>query len=207
MAQDILRHIKSWQYEQKRLIVGIDGYSGSGKTTVLDSLAEHCTDILPLHLDEFIVHWKKRKQMMSSSMDRSKVFEYKWYRHNALCALLQMFKDGRQKSVTIRTYDFKLNDFGDRKILPLTKDTLVIEGIFLFHPSLPINACLDKRVYLSVDFESADRRRIAREKKLWGRAYMQESHPDSYVAPFKIAYRRYVGEFDPAGMADVVYSS
>jgi uridine kinase len=205
VAQDIDNHITKWQREKNRLIVAIDGYSGSGKTTVLNYLARQNSSILAVHLDEFITHWKVRKQMMDSARDRSLVFEYKWYRYQELVNLLRAFKRNRGQSMAFRMYDFERNDFGATKVFDLSKPVLVIEGILLFHPRIAISKLLDKRVYLAVDFAKADRRRVAREKKQLGGRYVSENHPDSYIVPFKVAYRRYVSQFNPAGIVDVVY--
>lgn len=205
VARDIDQHIMRWQREKNRLIVAIDGYSGSGKTTVLDCLARQNSNVLEVHLDGFIEHWKKRKRMMDSAADRSLVFEFKWYRYQDVARLLREFRTRHRGSVSFRIYDFERNDFGDVKTFNLSKTTLVIEGIFLFHPRIAINELLDKRAYLTVDFDKADGRRVAREKKQLGRRYMPEDHPDSYVLPFKVAYRRYVNQFNPAGVSDVVY--
>lgn len=205
VARDINNYITKWQREKNRLIVAIDGYSGSGKTTVLNCLVRQNPSVLAVHLDEFIMHWKVRKQMMDSAQDRSSVFEYKWYRYQELINLLRAFKRNRKQSMAFRMYDFERNDFGDTKVFDLFKPVLAIEGILLFHPRLAISQLLDKRVYLAVDFAKADRRRIAREKEQLGRRYVRENHPDSYVLPFKVAYRRYVRQFNPAGIGDVVY--
>ncbi len=205
VAQDINNHITKWQREKNRLIVAIDGYSGSGKTTVLNYLAKQNINVLAVHLDEFIEHWKKRKRMMDSVQDRSLIFEYKWYRYKELIHLLRVFKEKDEQSTAFRIYDFERNDFGDTKVFDLSKPVLVIEGIFLFHPRLAINELLDKRVYLTVNFDKADKRRVAREKKQLGKRYVRENHPDSYVLPFKVAYRRYVNQFNPSGVSDVVY--
>ena len=188
-----------------RSVVAIDGYAGSGKTTVLYFLEKESRDILAVHLDDFIRHWKERKRMMDSATDRSHVFEFKWYRYQEVARLLKEFSTRFCGDVSFKVYDFEQNDFGDVKVFDLSKTILVIEGIFLFHPNLQINSFIDRRIYLAEDFRKADRRRIGRERKRWGKEYIPENHPDSYVLPFKIAYQRYIQQFDPAGQSDVVY--
>lgn len=42
-----------------KLIVAIDGYAGSGKTTVADFVAKQNADVLTVHMDDFIHHWKE----------------------------------------------------------------------------------------------------------------------------------------------------
>ena len=81
----------------------------------------------------------------------------------------------------------------------------MIDGIFLFHPEHKLNKLWDKRVYLDVDFDKADRMRIVREKKKWGKAYLPENHPDNWTRYFKTAYRRYVKKYKPQKHADLKF--
>jgi len=81
IAKRINRMIKKWLSDGKKIVIGIDGYSGSGKTTILGYLARINSEVLPLFLDDFIEHWSKRKKMMDQAEDKSKVFELKWYRY------------------------------------------------------------------------------------------------------------------------------
>ena len=53
--------------------------------------------------------------------------------------------------------------------------------------------------------KKADKKRITREKKKWGKNYIPESHPDNWTRYFKKAYRRYVKKYKPQKTADAVY--
>lgn len=48
IAKKINKMIKEWLSDGKKIVIGIDGYSGSGKTTVLEYLAKINSDVLPL---------------------------------------------------------------------------------------------------------------------------------------------------------------
>jgi len=205
IAKKINEKIQVWTKDHAKLIVAIDGYAGSGKTTVADFIAKQNPDALVVHLDEFIRHWEDRKKMIDEAKDKSQVFEYSWYRYDDLEKLVREFKTKNKGLIKFKTYDYDKNDFGLEKIFNLSKKILVIDGIFLFHPGHKISKMLDKTVYLDVDFAKADKKRIAREKKRWGKDYIPESHPDNWVKYYKQAYLRYIKERKPQKNRDLVF--
>ncbi|MBU6214623.1 AAA family ATPase [Patescibacteria group bacterium] len=200
IAKKINEQISVWGNDHAKLIIAIEGYAGSGKTTVAEYLAKGNTNVAVLHLDDFIKPWEDRKRLMNNVGDKSKVFEYEWYRYDDLEKVLKQFKVKKRGVMKYKAYDFNKNDFGPAKSLDLSKKILVIEGIFLLHQEHAISALWDKKVYLDINFAKADRMRIAREKKKWGKAYLPEAHIDNWTKYFKIAYRRYVKEHKPQRM-------
>lgn len=204
IAEKIDRMIKKWLPNRKKIVIAIDGYSGSGKTTVLEYLARINSNVLPLFLDDFIEHWSKRKEMMSQTEDKSRVFELKWYRYREIEELILKFREQKDSFHRARVYDYERNDFGPIKEFDLSKRVLVVEGIFLFHPKHKINRMWDKKIYLDINFEKGDRRRIQRQMEKWGEQYIPETHPDSYVLPFKQAYRRYLEKYKVGNKVDAV---
>ena len=204
IAKKICEQLQVWKKDHAKLVVAIDGYAGSGKTTVGDFIAQHDTDVLSIHLDDFIQHWKVRKQIIEKAKNKSKVFEYHWYRYDDLEKLIGAFLRGK-KSISLKAYDYDKNDFGSKKTLDLSKGVLVIDGVFLFHPKHEMNKLIHKKVYLDADLARADKKRIAREKKKWGKKYLSENHPDNWVKYFKVAYRGYVARYKPTQKADQVF--
>ena len=206
IAKNINKQIKTWQKNHSRLIVAIDGYSGSGKTTISDEIGKQNKDVLIVHLDAFIKYWKDRKEMIENTKTKSKVFEYNWYRYYELEKLIKAFKGGKE-SVKIKTYDYNKNDFNSGEIFNLNKKILVIDGIFLLHPKHEINKLWDKKIYLNVNFKEADKRRQIREKKLFKDKYLPENSKDNWIRYFKIAYRRYIKKYNPEEIADVIINT
>lgn len=205
IAKKINEKIKVWAKDQAKLVVAIDGYAGSGKTTVADFIASQNPDVLVVHLDDFIKHWKERQKMIETAKDKPKVFEYDWYRYGDLEKLITEFKTKDKGTVKFKIYDYDKNDFGPLKAFDLSKKILVIEGIFLFHPKHKISKMWVKTIYLDVDFAKADKKRIAREKKKWGTDYLPETHPDNWTKYYKEAYARYIKEFKLAKGRDMVF--
>lgn len=193
-----------WKKDHAKLVVAIDGYAGSGKTTVGDLMAKYDKDVLSLHLDDLINHWKVRKQMMQRAKDRSKIFEYHWYRYGDLERLVKAFLNGK-KSIKLKTYNYDKNNFNPTHSIDLSKRVLVIDGVFLFHKKHKANNLMHKKIYLDANFSKADKKRVAREKKRWGANYLPENHQDNWTIYFKKAYRRYVKVFRPKRFADLTF--
>lgn len=203
IAKKINENVKVWVQDHAKLIVAIDGYAGSGKTTVADYIAKRNSDVAVLRLDDFIKHWKERKKLIDKAKNKPKVFEYDWYRYSNLEKIVRQFKFKKRGVAKYKTYDYDKNDFGPEKTIDLSRKVLVVDGIFLLHPAHKLNKLWDKRVYLDIDFDKADRMRIAREKKKWGKAYLPESHSDNWTRYFKVAYRKYVSKYKPQENADI----
>ena len=121
IAEKINEQIKVWQKDHAKLVVAIDGYAGSGKTTVADFIAKQNSDALTVHMDDFIHHWKDRKKMIDEAKDKSKVFEYKWYRYDDLERLIKEFKTKNKGIIKFKIYDYDKNDFGPQKSFDLSK--------------------------------------------------------------------------------------
>lgn len=205
IAKKINKKIQVWTKDYTKLIVAIDGYAGSGKTTIADFIAKQNTDVLAVHLDDFVHHWQDRKKMINEAKDKSQVFEYNWYRYDDLKKLINDFKTKNKGTIKFKTYDYNKNDFGYQKLFDLSKKVMVIDGIFLFHPKHKISKMWDKTIYLDADFIKADKKRIAREKKKWGKDYISESHPDNWIMYYKEAYKKYVKKHNPQKNRDLVF--
>ncbi len=204
VAKKIYGEIKVWKKDHAKLVVAIDGYAGSGKTTVANFIGKQDKDILVIHLDDFIKHWKVRKHIINKAKDKSEVFEYHWYRYAEVEKLIKAFL-ANKKSISVKTYNYEKNDFNPKKAFYLSKKVLIIDGIFLFHPEHKINKLLNKKIYLDTDFTRADKKRIAREKKRWGKGYLPEDNPDNWTRYFKQAYRTYVSKYKPANKVNLVF--
>lgn len=205
IAKKINEKIKVWVKDYAKLVVAIDGYAGSGKTTVTDFIAKQNPNVLAVHLDDFIRHWKDRKQMIEKAKDKSEVFEQNWYRYDDLEKLIGAFNTKHSGTIKFKTYDYDKNDFGPKKSFDLSKKVLLIDGIFLFHPIHTISKEWNKTIYLDANLAKADRQRAAREKRKWGKDYLPENHPDNWTRYYKEAYRRYIKEYKPQKDRDIVF--
>jgi uridine kinase len=115
----------------QRIILGIDGLSRSGKTTLTNKVVQHLKDknipVCLFHIDDYIVEKKERYET-----GYEKWYEYynlqwnvKWLKEN----LFQQLK--KSKELQLLTYDYG----SDTQRLEITEipDTcvIIIEGVFL----------------------------------------------------------------------------
>lgn len=188
-----------------RLVVAIDGYAGTGKTTIVNHLGLMNKDVLVVHLDDFIKHWRIRRRLINGSPNKPQVFEFEWYRYKELTGLLSAFKKNNTGVSKQKIYDFHKNDFKPQpKSYSLAKKILVVDGIFLLHPKHQMNQLFDFRVYLNTDFQKADKRRVAREKREFGDKFLAEDHPENWFRYFKQAYLNYIRVSQPQKLANLV---
>ncbi len=185
-----------------RSVVAIDGYSGSGKTRLLRALARLNRNILAVHLDDFLNTGKKRRALLKTARDPSVVFELHWNNVEKVQRLLRAYRI-QSGSYSVGVYNSKTDRYDKKRVFDLSKKVLVLEGIFLLHPKLYPHT-FDATVYLDIDLKVAKARRMQREKRRWGRAYVPEDRPDSFFRLFTFAYTRYVKQYRPKKIADLV---
>ena len=166
-----------------KLVVGIDGYSGSGKTTILKKLSEQNPNILPVYMDDFA----------TVSMDKNEA-EKNTKLYSGILLLKFNNDEGLKKLQNVIT-EYKKDLSGG--------NVLVIEGVFLLYESV-LAGFLDKLIYLDVDFSVSEERRIKREKERWGKNYYPENDPGSFVGGFKVNYKKYIELYNPKENADLV---
>jgi uridine kinase len=167
-----------------RAVVGIDGYSGIGKTTISDEIEKINKNVKVLHLDEYIVTANTREKLESHLKENRDYLEIEW------------------KNVGDKSLDSLKIDIENFRKENSDKNILIIEGIFFFH--LMFKGFFDKVIFLDGDEKSADKRRINREKERWGDKYFSEDHPDSFARLFKLAWQKYKVLYTPKYKADFV---
>lgn len=206
MANDQIKQVeqKIAEYSKKyqKFVVGIDGYSGIGKTTLLNKLVESNENIISVFRDDFIKPRKVIAKLLENTDDKSKIMELEWCDNEKLKDLVRKFKEGN-KTCSVRIYNPDTGDMDIEKTYDLSKQIMIIEGIFLFHPKL-IDSIFDLRIFLEGDNEAADERRREREKERWGDKYFPDTHPDSWFRLVKVAFDRYYKLYEPQQRADLV---
>ena len=198
----IEQKITEYSKKHKKLVVGIDGYSGIGKTTLLNKLIEDNRDIVPVFRDDFIKPRKIIEKLLENADDKSKIMELEWCDNEKIRDLVNKFKESNE-TYAVKTYNPDTGDVDIEKTFDLSKSIMIIEGIFLFHPKL-IDDVFDLKIFLEGDNEAADERRRKREKERWGDEYFPDTHPDSYFRLVKIAFDRYYESYKPQQRADLV---
>lgn len=191
LALQAIEKIREWSANRDKLVVAIDGYTGVGKTTLLDNLVKLNPEIVAVHWDDFIKPGKSADPKAFSYIDHEKVEE--------------VINDFRQQNGIYQTkiYNPHTGEVDTPIEYDFSKKILVIDGVFMFHPDI-LNHLWDKRIYVDGDTEEIDRRRVIREKARWGDKYFPETHPDSIFRKVTTNLKRYRAEHKPEEKADLI---
>jgi uridine kinase len=197
--------IKEWANETPgKLVIGLDGYSGVGKTTLLNHLTALNPDILAVNRDDFLFSRQSTNEKLSETEDRSVIWELQVTDDEKMGKLVAVFRDSASGIHKVNTYNPISGEIDIPKQYDLSKKIMVVEGVFMFHSKLPMSNFWDKKIYLDGDIEKIDERRVKREKEKWGDKYFPETHPDSHLRAIKIALQRYFETYKPLEQADLV---
>ncbi|OGE25482.1 hypothetical protein A2780_03890 [Candidatus Daviesbacteria bacterium RIFCSPHIGHO2_01_FULL_41_45] len=201
-VQQINFKLEEWGSSTNKLVVGIDGYTGVGKTTVLNQLAILNENILAVNQDDFLLSREATKNLLAKAKDRSQVFELENRDSKKIEDLVSAFRNGAE-IYEMKVFNPVSGEIDILKSFNLSKKILVIEGVFMFHPK-SLDHLWGRRIYLDGNIEEIDARRVKREKERWGKDYFPETRPDSYFRQVIIALRRYKDMYNPEELADLV---
>lgn len=194
-----LEHIAIWRSTSPKLVIGIEGYSGAGKTTLVKEGAAKIPATV-VHMDDFQVNQASVKMLENSLQNKEDVLIEK-YRFDMLRDLIKRFRDGETSATYI------LNDLDTEqeysKTFSLDTDLLIIDGIWL-SDTAHLPEVFDKTVFLDADTEVADHRRRLRENQDWSANSWEETHPDSPIVQYKLAHEKYIKKYAPEKSADLV---
>lgn len=153
--EDILKNEKL-----DKLVISIDGKSGTGKTSIAQRAKELSKDIEVLRIDH-AMYSASRIRKKHKNKEGDLVFFYKenWINPNKINTALSSFIDNKNyklKSVKKGKEVFDLN---------LRKKILIIEGCFSSY-FVKNSTVSYKRIYLYMDDKKIDERKKERRKKL-----------------------------------------
>ncbi|MFG3410067.1 uridine kinase [Streptomyces sp. NPDC048142] len=183
-----------------RLLVGIDGFTAAGKTSLGHELAAHIATsgrpALRATLDDFKNPWKDRHLYDRESGEGYYRNAYDYDAAKRL--LLDPGRSPEAGSCALCSIDPLTQQSHAAETTPLTPDSvLIVDGVFAFRPE--IDAYWDFRIWLDVDAELSVRRGAERDQN-WAGSDAEAIHRDRYL----VAERLYLGEVDPLPRMDAV---
>ncbi|MFC1720735.1 P-loop NTPase fold protein [Patescibacteria group bacterium] len=205
--KQIENKLEEWGKNKEKLVVGIDGYSGVGKSTILLELARKMPDVIVVDMDNFVFTAKKSVDTeITTECKNPKDINHQWNNLEKLCELRHLvnnFKTAKTGNTEATLFSEKTNKYDLETRFDFSKNILVIAGVFLQHPFV-LDDLIDKQIYLDANLAQVDKRRVVREKKRWGDQYMSEDHPDSFFGMFKRSFVKYTELYNPKEKADLI---
>ncbi|MFD9971286.1 uridine kinase [Streptomyces sp. NPDC059015] len=184
----------------RRLLVGIDGLTASGKTSFGHELGARIgaagRPVLRATLDDFKRPWKDRHLYDRESGEGyyRNAFDYEAARR----LLLDPCRTEGAASCALCSIDPLTQQDHSATRTPLTDDSvLIVDGVFAFRPA--IDAYWDFRIWLDVDAEVSVRRGAERDGD-WAGSAAEAIHRDRYLA----AMRVHLQEAEPLTRADAI---
>lgn len=169
----------------ERLMIGIAGGTGSGKTTLTKRVAEHFGDdvVVVYHDDYYKAHdeltYEQRCQLNYDSPDA--------FDNELFIQHLKMLKNG--EDVLCPVYDYTVhNRSGETKVIH-PKKVIVVEGILIFHDPR-VCELMDIKIFVDTDADVRVLRRIKRDIRDRGRTL--ESVTQQWLTTVKPMHELYV---------------
>ena len=186
-----------------RVMIGIDGRTGSGKTTfgheLAQVLAAQGLTVLRASLDDFKRPWADRHLYDRESGEGyfRNAFDY----HALARLLFEPFTDQSPHGVALCALDpiTQVDHSTTRVTVPETA-VLIVDGVFAFRDE--INQWWTLRVWLDVDRECSTARGIGRDRAREG-DQTEALHRDRYGTAEAV----YLTEADPLARADIVINN
>ena len=171
---EIISSIKQFK-NHKSVLIAIEGYGGSGKSTVAEKLKQQLTSAEIIKIDSFIVKQKARDaEPWEEVFDRERLKEQ----------ILEPQALGNP--IIYQRLDWEKNKLGVNITLPKA-DYLIIDGIASYHPD--IEAYYDFKIWVDTPIDVAKKRGKSRDSNnenvvMWEKwaqcdlAYQQKYHPE-----------------------------
>ncbi len=168
------------------MVIGIAGGSGSGKTSVTNSIYEQFKghSILMLQQD---LYYKNQSHMpfeerLLTNYDHPLAFD-----NDLMFEHLEQLL--RYESIEKPIYDFKLNTRAEETVHVEPKDVIIVEGIFALEDER-LRDLMDIKLYVDTDADLRIIRRILRDTKERGRSI--DSVIEQYVSVVRPMHNQFI---------------
>ena len=186
------------------MIIGVAGGTGSGKTTLAKNIAAAFGDRVAVITHDSYYRQQNDKsyeERCKQNYDHPDAFET-----DLLCHHLEELSKGN--SVDIPVYDYTVHNRSERTSRVEPRAVIILEGILIFSDKT-LRDMMDLKIYVETDADERILRRIMRDTEERGRSldsvinqYLTTVKPmhDSFVEP----YKRYADVIVPVGGENAV---
>src|SRR3989344_3105404 len=173
----ITEKVSFWQIQAgKKIIVGLDGTSGIGKSTIAKQISLNNPNITVVHLDQFAFPLKQRFKKLKNTQDKPSIYQNGWYN-------IRKFK----KIIGIK-YNLK-------------NQVLLVDGVFLQNNDI-FSDIFDKHIFITTDQKVI----TVRRKRRFNLKYPNRNKDGNKIMSliFDVAWKRYVEKYQPEKNADFI---
>ncbi|MHA6252167.1 uridine kinase [Oceanobacillus sp. CAU 1775] len=170
----------------KPLVIGVAGGSGSGKTSVTKAIFDQFTDksILVIEQD----YYYKDQSHLSFEERLNTNYDHPLAFDNEL--LIQHIKDLLKDQIISKpVYDYKMHTRSDKVIPMEPKDVIIVEGILILEDA-ELRDLMDIKVFVDTDADLRIIRRLLRDIKERGRSL--DSVIDQYLTSVRPAHLQFI---------------
>ena len=171
--------------DNKILVIGIAGGTGSGKTTLMKNLIQRFGDVVTvLSHDNY---YKRHDELPYEERCRLNYDEPDALETDLMARHLEQLRRG--EPIECPVYDFTVHNRSDQTIHVVPKKVIIVEGILIFENEA-LRSLMDIRIFVDTDADVRLCRRIKRDVNKRGRTL--ESVLQQYQDTVKPMHERYV---------------
>ena len=171
--------------ENKILVIGIAGGTGSGKTTLMNNLITAFSDVVTvLSHDNY---YKRHDELTYEERCRLNYDEPAALETDLMARHLDILRQGGE--IDCPVYDFTVHNRSDKTIRICPEKVIIVEGILIFE-NKQLRDLMDVKVFVDTDADVRLCRRIVRDVRERGRTL--ESVVEQYQNTVKPMHEQYV---------------
>ena len=171
--------------DNKILVIGIAGGTGSGKTTLMNNIIEKFRDdVTVISHDNY---YKRHDDLTYEQRCGLNYDEPAALETDLMAVHLDRLRQGQ--TIDCPVYDFTVHNRSDETIPIVPKRVIIVEGILIFE-NKPLRDLMDIRIFVDTDNDVRLCRRIVRDVRERGRTL--ESVINQYLDTVKPMHEMYV---------------
>lgn len=171
--------------ENKFLVIGIAGGTGSGKTTLMKNIINRFGDVVTVLSHDNYYH--RHDELTYEERCKINYDEPAALETDLMAYHLELLRRGQ--AIECPVYDFTQHNRSDDTILVVPKSVIIVEGILIFENE-PLRELMDIKIFVDTDADVRLCRRIKRDVNKRGRTL--ESVLTQYQETVKPMHEKYV---------------